>query len=128
MNQTHIPRMIAHFMSGKANSTPNPIDPCCAGECGATACNCDSAALPGVANMGSGTITSRYHLLGRNFGSIGLNFGTNHPFGVQPGREASRTSSYVVSTATANTSCLAPATPANGIFSDGLESGSTSLW
>lgn len=113
---------------GNIGGNPSPIDQCYSGECGAAGCNCNSAALPGAAGTGSGTIMSYCHLLGGGFGNISLNFGTNHPFGVQPAREASRMSSYVVSTATANASCLAPATPANGIFSDGLETGSTSLW
>jgi hypothetical protein len=113
---------------GNLGGNPNPIDQCYAGECGGPGCNCNSATLPGAAGTGSGTIMSYCHLLGGNFGNISLNFGTNHPFGVQPGREASRMSSYVVSTATANASCLAPATPANGIFADGLEIGNTSLW
>ncbi len=106
----------------------SPIDQCYAGECGGTGCNCNSATLPGSAGSGSGTIMSYCHLLGGGYGNISLNFGTNHPYGVQPAREASRMSSHVVSSAAANPSCLAPAAPATGIFSDGLEIGSTSLW
>lgn len=113
---------------GNLGGNPNPIDQCYAGECGNPGCNCSSGTLPGGAGTGSGTIMSYCHLLGGGFGNISLNFGTNHPFGVQPGREASRMSSYVVTTATANPSCLAPVAPANGIFSDGLETGNTSLW
>ena len=113
---------------GNLGGDPNPIDRCYAGECGGAGCNCNPVTLPGAAGTGSGTIMSYCHLLGGGFGNMSLNFGTNHPFGVQPAREASRMSSHVVTRATANPSCLAPATPANGIFSDGLEIGSTSLW
>jgi hypothetical protein len=47
------------------------------------------------------------HLLSGGFGNISLNFGTGHPYGVLPGREASRMTSHVTSTAAGNPSCLA---------------------
>lgn len=113
---------------GNIGGNASPIDQCYSGECGGAGCNCNAATLPAAAGTGSGTIMSYCHLLGGGYGNISLNFGTNHPYGVQPAREASRMSAHVVSRAAANPSCLAPAAPPNGIFSDGLENGSTGLW
>lgn len=113
---------------GNLGGSASPIDQCYSGECGGPGCNCNSAGLPGPAGSGSGTIMSYCHLLGGGYGNISLNFGTNHSYGVQPARQASRMSSHVVARATANPSCLAPAAPVTAIFSDGLETGSTSLW
>ncbi|HKI02824.1 MAG TPA: M12 family metallo-peptidase [Thermoanaerobaculia bacterium] len=104
---------------------PSPIDQCYAGEC-ANGCNCNSAALPGAAGTGSGTIMSYCHLLSPGMSNVSLNFGTSHPSGVVPGREAARMSAFVVSRALSSPSCLA--VQANGIFSDGLESGNIISW
>src|SRR6185436_15623143 len=84
----------------------SPIDQCYSGESvGASACYSGGTSLPGPAGLGSGTIMSYCHLLGGGFSNIILNFGTGHPYGVQPGREASRMSSHVVSVAGGNPSC-----------------------
>lgn len=63
------------------------------------------------------------HLLSGGFGNVSLNFGTGHPFGVQPGREAVRMSSFVVSTAAGNPSCLAFTAGSAAIFANGFEGG-----
>jgi hypothetical protein len=53
------------------------------------------------------------HLLSGGFGNISLNFGTGHPYGVQPGREAARMTNHVISKAAGNPTCLVY-TPATG--------------
>ena len=63
------------------------------------------------------------HLLPGNYGNMALSFGTGHPYGVMPDREAVRMSSYVVSTAAGNPSCLALVAGGLGLFSDGFEGG-----
>ena len=65
------------------------------------------------------------HLLSGGFTNIAMTFGTNHPYGVQPGRVPSRMSSHVVSRATSNPSCL---TYSPGIFTDSFETGTSTLW
>ena len=65
------------------------------------------------------------HLLSGGFTNIAMTFGTNHSYGVLPGRVPSRMSSHVVSRATSNPSCLAYTA---GIFSDGFESGGATSW
>jgi hypothetical protein len=102
---------------------PSPVDQCYASESG---CYAGPTSLPGPAGVRSGTIMSYCHLLGGGFNNVAMTFGTNHLYGVQPGRVPSRMSAHVVSKATANPSCLAPfVTPpaGNAIFSDGLETG-----
>ena len=102
----------------------SPVDQCRSGESG---CYAGTQSLPGPTGARSGTIMSYCHLLGGGFTNIAMSFGTNHLFGVQPGRVPSRMSAHVVSRATSNPSCLAPAGPppptGNAIFSDGLETG-----
>ena len=100
------------------------IDQCRTGEVdGHGACATGAQSLPGPAGAGSGTIMSYCHLLSGGFGNVALNFGTGHPFGVQPGREASRMSSFVVSTAAGNPACLAFTSGSGTIFSNGFEGG-----
>lgn len=110
---------------GGIGGNASPIDQCWAKESG---CYSGTASLPGPAGQGSGTIMSYCHQLSGGYGNISLDFGTNHPYGVQPGREAARMSAYVTSTAAGNPSCLAPVSVPSGIFSDGFESGTTALW
>ena len=98
----------------------NPIDTCYGTESGA-ACYAGAASLPGPAGAGSGTIMSYCHLVRSSYTDVSLNFGTAHPYGVQPGREAARMSSYVASVAGGNPSCLAPVSSA--IFANGFETG-----
>jgi len=83
----------------------SPVDQCRSGDSG---CYIGTQTLPGPTGAGSGTIMSYCHLLTGGYTNIALKFGTNHPYGVQPGRVPSRMSSYVVSKATSNPSCLAP--------------------
>ncbi|MEA2604236.1 MAG: hypothetical protein QOF89_5228 [Acidobacteriota bacterium] len=83
----------------------SPVDQCRSGESG---CYVGTQALPGPAGSGSGTIMSYCHLLSGAYTNITLTFGTNHPYGVQPGRVPSLMSSYVASVAAANPTCLAP--------------------
>ena len=98
----------AHCYNGIGGSA-SPIDQCYSGESG---CYSGAASLPGPAGAGSGTIMSYCHLVRGSYSDISLNFGTGHPYGVQPGREAARMSSYVTTTANANPACLAPVAPA----------------
>ncbi|HEX4966280.1 MAG TPA: M12 family metallo-peptidase [Thermoanaerobaculia bacterium] len=105
----------------------NPIDQCYTGEC-SNGCNCTGPSLPGPAGAGSGTIMSYCHLLSGGVSNITLTFGSNFGFGVAPGREASKMSSFVVSTAAGNPSCLAFTSGSGTIFSDGFEGGNTNAW
>ena len=83
----------------------SPVDQCRSGESG---CYVGTQTLPGPSGSGSGTIMSYCHLLSGAYSNMSLTFGTNHPYGVQPGRVPSRMSAYVTSKATANPACLAP--------------------
>jgi hypothetical protein len=92
----------------------SPIDQCRSGEQdGHGLCYSGSQTLPGPSGSGSGTLMSYCHLLSGGFGNISLNFGTGHPFGVAPDREAARMTAHVVSVASGNRSCLAY-TPSGG--------------
>ncbi len=104
----------------------SPVDQCYNGEA-ASGCYSGAQSLPGPAGAGSGTLMSYCHLSG-GYSNMTLTLGTNHPYGVLPGRVPSRMSAHVVSRASSNPSCLAPATPPNSIFSNGFEAGSTSGW
>lgn len=102
-----------HCYNGIGGSS-SPIDQCYSGEPG---CYTDGAptqphvgVLPGPAGAGSGTIMSYCHLVRSSFSDISLNFGTSHPYGVLPGREAAKMLSYVNSFGT--NPCLAPVGPA----------------
>ena len=111
-----------HCYNGIGGSA-SPVDQCRTGESG---CFAGTQSLPGPTGSRSGTLMSYCHLLGGGFTNVAMTFGTNHPYGVQPGRVPSRMSAHVISKATANPSCLAPAAAppvGNAIFSDGLEAG-----
>jgi hypothetical protein len=99
----------------------SPIDQCY-GSDPSTGCYVGAPSLPGPAGAGSGTIMSYCHLVRSSYSDISLDFGTGHPYGVAPAREAARMSSFVVSTAAGNPACLAPAV-VNAIFSNGFETG-----
>lgn len=117
----------AHCYNGLEGNA-SPIDQCLSGEVDSHgACFSGTAALPGPAGAGSGTIMSYCHLRRSSYTDVGLSFGTGHPFGVAPGREATRMTNHVVSRAASNPSCLAFAA-ASSIFSDGFESGKTLSW
>lgn len=98
---------------------PNPIDQCYGSE---TGCYSGAGTLPGPAGAGSGTIMSYCHLVRSSYSDISLDFGTGHPYGVAPGRESARMSSFVATTAAGNPACLAPPVT-NAIFANGFESG-----
>ncbi len=83
----------------------SPVDQCRSGESG---CYLGTQTLPGPTGVGSGTLMSYCHLLSGSYTNISLTFGTNHPYGVQPGRVPSRMSAYVAAVAAANLACLAP--------------------
>jgi hypothetical protein len=83
----------------------SPVDQCRSGESG---CYSGTQSLPGPVGVGSGTIMSYCHLLSGGYSNISLKFGTNHPYGVMPGRVPSRMSSYVAAVAASNPACLAP--------------------
>ena len=112
----------SHCYNGIGGSS-SPIDQCYGSENG---CYTGVASLPGPAGAGSGTIMSYCHLVRSSYSDISLNFGTGHPYGVLPGREAARMSSYVGSVAGGNPSCLAAAS--NVIFANGFESGALGPW
>jgi len=117
----------SHCYNGIGNASP--IDQCRSGESDTHgACYSGSQVLPGPAGAHSGTIMSYCHLVNGSFGDIGLSFGTGFAFGVQPGREASRMSSYVVTTAGGNPSCLAFTSGSSVIFNDGFETGTLNAW
>jgi metallopeptidase family M12-like protein len=99
---------------------PNPIDQCYGSESG---CYAGAGTLPGPAGAGSGTIMSYCHLVRSSYSDVSLNFGTGHLYGVQPGREAARMSSYVTAVAGGNPSCLAPVGPPANLLRDGFEAG-----
>jgi Metallo-peptidase family M12 len=111
------------------------IDSCSSNECRSrdtsgtctSYCSTASAGLPGPAGSGSGTIMSYCHLVRSSFTDISLNFGTNHPYGTQPGREAEQMRSYVAAQAAENPGCLAYAAPAE-VFSDSFETGKAGSW
>ncbi len=96
-----------HCYNGIGGSA-SPIDQCYSGESG---CYSGATSLPGPAGLGSGTIMSYCHLVRGSYSDISLNFGTGHPYGVQPGREAARMTSHVNSVAAGNPTCLAPVAP-----------------
>jgi hypothetical protein len=106
---------------GNFGGNPSPIDQCYGSDT-STGCYVGAASLPGPAGAGSGTIMSYCHLVRSSYSDISLDFGTGHPYGVAPGREAARMSSFVASTAAGNPACLAPAVT-NAIFANGFESG-----
>lgn len=83
----------------------SPVDKCRSGESG---CYAGTQSLPGPTSVGSGTIMSYCHLLSGGYSNITLKFGTNHPYGVMPGRVPSRMKSYVSAVAASNPACLAP--------------------
>lgn len=93
-----------HCYNGIGGSS-SPVDQCRSGQSG---CYSGTQSLPGPVGAGSGTIMSYCHLLGGGYSNISLKFGTNHPYGVMPGRVPSRMSSYVAAVAASNPSCLAP--------------------
>jgi hypothetical protein len=116
---------------GGIGGNASPIDSCYVNECGNPGCACGTAALPGPAGGRSGTIMSYCHLTRNSYSDVALNFGTSHPYGVQPGREAARMNDYIRAVSASNPSCLAlpagaPLTSA--IFSNGFEGGSASGW
>ena len=93
-----------HCYNGIGGSA-SPVDQCRSGESG---CYAGTQSLPGPAGAGSGTLMSYCHLLSGAYSNISLTFGTNHLFGVMPGRVPSRMSSYVAAVAASKAACLAP--------------------
>lgn len=83
----------------------SPVDQCRSGQSG---CYLGTQSLPGPLGAGSGTIMSYCHLLSGGYSNISLKLGTNHPYGVMPGRVPSRMSSYVAAVAASKPACLAP--------------------
>jgi hypothetical protein len=89
---------------GGIGGSPDPIDQCYNTESG---CYSGTAALPGPAGQGSGTIMSYCQLRSPGLSNISLTLGTGHPFGVLPGRVPSRMFAHVQSRAGSSPSCLA---------------------
>lgn len=113
---------------GNIGGNANPVDQCFRGECGGSGCSCSSEALPGPAGAGSGTIMSYCHLFRGSYSDLSLTFGTNHPYGVQPGRVPSRMATHVQQRAASNPSCLEFVPGTSVIFSNGFETGNRSAW
>jgi len=111
---------------GGIGGNASPIDQCYGSETG-NGCYAGAGLLPGPAGAGSGTIMSYCHLVRSSYGDVSLDFGTGHLYGVAPGREAARMSSFVATTAAGNPACLAPAAT-NAIFSNGFEAGTLGGW
>lgn len=106
---------------GGIGGNASPIDQCYGSE-GGSGCYSGVGVLPGPAGAGSGTIMSYCHLVRSSYSDVSLDFGTGHPYGVAPGREAARMNSFVASTAAGNPACLAPAV-VNAIFTNGFDNG-----
>jgi hypothetical protein len=100
----------SHCYNGIGGSA-SPIDQCNGSESG---CYSGTTSLPGPTGAGSGTIMSYCHLVRGSFSDVKMTFGTNHPYGVQPGREAARMSSYVSSVAASKPACLVSTPPPGG--------------
>ncbi|MFL6196785.1 MAG: M12 family metallo-peptidase [Thermoanaerobaculia bacterium] len=116
---------------GGIGGNASPIDSCYTGECGNRGCACGTAALPGPAGARTGTIMSYCHLTRNSYTDVALNFGTTHPYGVQPAREAARMNAYIDQVAASNPSCLALTAGApltSAIFSSGFEDGTPADW
>ena len=94
---------------GGIGGNSSPIDQCSAGQQGQAGCyGPGPTSLPGPPGAGSGTLMSYCHLVRSSYSDLSFSFGTGHPYGVAPGREASRMSGYVASVAAGNPSCLVP--------------------
>jgi Metallo-peptidase family M12 len=114
----------SHCYAG-LQGNPEDIDHCYGQESG---CYSGATSLPSGcpgAGMGCGTLMSYCHLLGGGLANISLNFGTGHPYGVAPGREAAQMRDHVQAVANTSPACLSPVTT---IFADGFESGDVSRW
>ena len=111
-----------HCYNGLGGSS-SAVDGCAT----ASGCYGGSVGLPGPAGAGSGTIMSYCHLVRGSYSDVGWSFGTNHPYGVLPGRVPSRMAAHVAAKASANPTCLA-AGASPGIFADGFEAGSSGAW
>jgi hypothetical protein len=94
----------SHCYSGIGGSS-EPVDKCYGSEGG---CYAGATSLPCSlgGGHGCGTIMSYCHLLSGGYGNITMTFGTGFPYGVLPGRIATRMHDYVVSTAARFPSCL----------------------
>jgi hypothetical protein len=115
-----------NFDSPHTHCYNNPVDQCYSGEC-ANGCHCGTQSLPGPIGTRSGTIMSYCHLNG-GYQSIAMSFGTNHPYGLDPGRVATRMRNHVVGTAASNPTCLAPPLNLQTLLTDGFETGTTGAW
>jgi len=110
-----------NFSSPHTHCYVPPIDQCWGSEPG---CYAGPASLPcPTPGTGCGTIMSYCHLISPGMTNISLTLGTGHPWGNNPQRVPQLMSSYVVTTAGTNPSCLVPI-----VFWDGFESGDTSTW
>jgi hypothetical protein len=109
----------SHCYNGIGGNS-SPIDQCYSGE---TGCYSGPTSLPGPSGGGSGTIMSYCHLLNPGMSNIKLTFGSNETYGVQPARESTLMSNYVVTTAASNATCMAPVASSGTIFADSFEGG-----
>lgn len=85
---------------------------------GTPGCHAGASSLPGPAGQGAGTLMSYCHLLGGGLSNISLNFGTGHPYGVQPIRVPNRMHAHVQERAELMPGCFVNP---ELIFADGFE-------
>jgi hypothetical protein len=93
------------------------------------------ATLPGAGSTsggsqgsGNGTVMSYCHGLAGGFSNVTYTMGTGHPFGVAPGRVATRMIAHAVTAASGNPACLAYVPGSSVIFRHGFDAGSTGGW
>lgn len=100
---------------GGIGGNPSPIDQCFNSENG---CYVGPTSLPGPMGQGTGTLMSYCHLLAGGLSNVSLNFGTGHPFGVQPIRVPSRMQAHVQERAAQAPACFVNF---DLIYADGFE-------
>jgi hypothetical protein len=107
-----------HCYNGLGGSS-SAVDGCAT----ASGCYAGPVGLPGPAGAGSGTIMSYCHLVRGSYTDIGWSFGTNHPYGVQPGRVPSRMAAHLQSRASSYPACFGAS-----LTVDGFEAGMVPPW
>lgn len=102
----------------------SPVDMCYGSQAG---CYSGATSLPSGCpggGMGCGTIMSYCHLLGGGIANITMTFGEGHPWGVAPERVGMQMSDHISAVFGSTPACL----DSSLIFTDGFESGNTTLW
>lgn len=101
---------------GGIGGNPAHIDQCF--NQGGPQCHAGPTSLPGPTGQGAGTMMSYCHLLSGGLSNVSLNFGTGHPYGVQPIRVPNRMHAHVQERAALAPACFANPTV---IYADGFE-------